>query len=314
MSGIGSVTYERRAPAFGALPLSIAIPTYCREQVLVETIESLLALDVRAAEILVLDQTADHEPQTEAMLRKWNEEGQVRWIRLPEPSIPGAMNKGMLDARQDIVLFLDDDIVPLDRLVAEHMNAHRAGHRLVAGRVLQPWDDDFLNVPWSAKQFASTESREIDGFMGGNFSLRRSEALELGGFDENFVRVAYHFEREFADRWRARGGKIHFCPDAAIRHLKAASGGTRIFGEHLTTLFPAHSVGAYYYLLRSQGAESRVRVFLARPFRSIMTRHHLRRPWWIPVTLLAELTGMLWALMLRARGPRYCRARAGERG
>ena len=314
MSGIGSVTYDRGKPAFEALPLTIAIPTYRREQVLIETIESLLALDPRAAEILVLDQTADHEPQTEVMLRKWNEEGQVRWIRLPEPSIPGAMNKGLLDARQDIVLFLDDDIVPFDRLVAEHMNAHRAGHWLVAGRVLQPWDDDISNVPWSAKQFASTESREIDGFMGGNFSLWRNEVLELGGFDENFVRVAYHFEREFADRWRARGRKIHFCPDAAIRHLKATSGGTRTFGEHLTTLFPAHSVGAYYYLLRSQRAEGCVREFFARPFRAVMTRHHLRRPWWIPVTLFAELTGMLWALALRARGPRYCLARARERG
>jgi len=303
------VTDDRRKPGPRAVPLTIAIPTYRREQVLIDTIESLLALDPCAAEILVLDQTADHEPHTEVLLRKWNEEGQVRWIRLAEPSIPGAMNKGLLEARQDIVLFLDDDIVPFDRLVAAHMNAHRAGHWLVAGRVLQPWDDNLSNVPWSAKQFGSTESREIDGFMGGNFSLRRSEALELGGFDENFVRVAYHFEREFADRWRTRGAKIHFCPDAAIRHLKVASGGTRTFGEHLTTIFPAHSVGAYYYLLRSPLAERRLNQFVGRPFRSVMTRHHLRRPWWIPVTFLAEVAGMLWALTLHARGPRLCAKR-----
>ena len=145
--------------------------------------------------------------------------------------------------------------------------------------------------------------------MGGNFSLRRGEALALGGFDENFVRVAYHFEREFADRWRASGRKIRFNPHAAIRHLKAGAGGTRTYGEHLTTLYPGHSVGAYYYLLRSQLDERRVRAFLWRPFHSIMTRHHLRRPWWIPVTLVAELTGMLWALALYARGPRYCAAR-----
>ena len=150
--------------------------------------------------------------------------------------------------------------------------------------------------------------------MGGNFSVQKSSALEVGGFDQNFVRVAYHFEREFADRWRARGGRIHFCPAAAIRHLKAASGGTRTFGGHLTTLFPAHSVGAYYYLLSSQLAKRRVREFFARPLRSIATRHHLRRPWWIPMTLIAELTGMLWALILRARGPRYCSAPAKESG
>ena len=38
--------------------------------------------------------------------------------------------------------------------------------------------------------------------MGGNFSVRRDIALRLGGFDEQFVRVAYNFEAEFAHRLR----------------------------------------------------------------------------------------------------------------
>src|SRR5206468_5389515 len=130
-------------------------------------------------------------------------------------SIPGAMNQGLLEARQNIVLFLDDDIVPFPDLISEHAKAHRDGSRLIAGRVLQPWDGDILSASWTAKQFASTESREIENFMGGNFSLCRTDAIELGGFDENFVRVAYNFEREFADRWRNAGRKIHFFPNAA---------------------------------------------------------------------------------------------------
>jgi GT2 family glycosyltransferase len=278
--------------------------------VLIESIDSLLRIAPNAAEILVLDQTAQHTAQVNDALDRWHASGQIRWLRLSEPSIPRAMNLGLLEASNDVVLFLDDDIVPFPELVAAHVNAHREGHRLVAGRVLQPWDGDVASAPWDAKQFASTEAREVEGFMGGNFSLRRREAMELGGFDENFVRVAYHFEREFADRWRSRGGPIFFCPDAAIRHLKAASGGTRSFGGHLTTFLPAHSVGAYYYLLRSPRAERRVLEFFARPLHSIMTRHHLRRPWWIPVTLFAELTGILWALALYARGPRYCEGRS----
>jgi len=209
----------------------------------------------------------------------------------------------------DVVLFLDDDILPFPDLVAAHVDAHRQEHRLVAGRVLQPWDEDSANASWAARRFASSESRDIDEFMGGNFSVRRKDAIEAGGFDENFVRVAYNFEREFADRWRARGGMIQYVPIAAIHHLKAASGGTRSFGDHLRTVLPGHSVGNYYYLLRSQRAKGRTREFFARPLRAIATRHHLRRPWWIPITLVAELSGMAWALTLHARGPRYCSGR-----
>ncbi|MBK9595724.1 MAG: hypothetical protein IPO57_10320 [Rhodocyclales bacterium] len=60
-------------------------------------------------------------------------------------------------------------------------------------------------------------------------------------------------------------------------------------------------MGAYYFCLRT-GA---VGGFLLRPFRALATRHHLRRPWWIPLTLAAELRGMAWAFGLYLRGPKY---------
>ena len=140
--------------------------------------------------------------------------------------------------------------------------------------------------------------------MGGNFSIKRETALRLGGFDENFVQVAYRFESEFSDRATTAGEKILFEPAASIRHLKEARGGTRVYGEHLTTIRPGHSVGPYYYLLHSSLVQHRLRRIVSRPLRAIGTRHHLRRPWWIPVTLIAEMLGFCWAVSLYLRGPR----------
>jgi hypothetical protein len=65
------------------------------------------------------------------------------------------------------------------------------------------------------------------------------------------------------------------------------------------TVRPDHAVGAYYYALRTK----RYRELFARPLRAVSTRFHLRAPWRIPPTLLAELRGLLWALRLNARGP-----------
>jgi hypothetical protein len=44
--------------------------------------------------------------------------------------------------------------------------------------------------------------------------------------------------------------------------------------------------------------------FVIRPCRAVITRYHLRHPWHIPTTLVAELGGMFWALSLYVRGPK----------
>lgn len=291
-----------RSEAHGEpIKLSIVIPTYGREQVLVDTVAAVLAVASAGTEIVVVDQTKTHEPAVHKRLEDWYRQSVIHWIRQHEPSIPRAMNRGALEARGEIVLYLDDDIVPDSRLLVVHTEAHQS-HRgdIIAGRVLQPWHDD----DHDAEPFTTTMPEFKDEFMGGNFSIRREKLLALGGFDENFRGAAYRFEREFADRVLGTGGTIWYEPAALIRHLHHPSGGTRSKGGHLTSWNPRHPVGAYYYLLASRRIRRRWRKVLARMFSSVKTKHHLRRPWYIPVTLVSEAAGLLWALGLWLRGPR----------
>lgn len=284
-----------------SVPVSVVIPTYGRERVLVQTITSLLDLPVVPAEVLVVDQTERHEPDTVRALDELVASGTVRVVKQSVPSIPQAMNRGLLEASHAVVLFLDDDIVPGKDLVEAHWRAHQgADRRVVAGRVIQPWHADG-SVPMEG--FSGTSRCEVTEFMGGNFSLGRRLALDVGGFDERFVRVAFRFEAEFAARLRAAGARIEFEPEASLHHLKVASGGTRTYGDHLRTFSPAHTVGEYYFLLRVR-PPGWGRRFLARFGRCALTRHHLRRPWWIIPSLLAETAGIAWALALWMSGPK----------
>ena len=144
----------------------------------------------------------------------------------------------------------------------------------------------------------------VEKFIGCNFSVKKNIALKLGGFAENFVHVAYRFESEFAERALEAGEKILFVPDASIRHLKETNGGTRSYGEHLRTATPSHSVGAYYYFLRSRRRKQFILNILRRLMLSVKTKHHLRNPFWIPITLVSEFLGIAWAIMLFMRGQR----------
>jgi GT2 family glycosyltransferase len=298
--------------------LSLVIPTYGREQVLVDTIAALepqrRALAC-ASELLVIDQTPLHQPAVQATLEAWQQAGRLHWLRLKRPHLTRAMNTGLQRARGATVLFLDDDIVPGPGLLEAHLQAHRRHLQAwaVVGQVLQPgqgpqplpprahrtalWRD--LDFP-----FNSSLGAWIENAMAGNLSLKRERALAIGGFDERFPPpVAARFETEFAKRLIAAGGRIWFEPQASLKHLAASAGGTRSRGSHLTSASGHHGVGDCYYALRCGRGLPCAWYLLRRPLREVRTRFHLRHPWWIPVKLLGELRALAQALSLSRRPP-----------
>jgi len=293
---------------------TVVIPTYGRGRVLLDTVARVLSLDPQPAELLVIDQTPSHAPEIERDLERRAERGDLRWIRLERPSIPRAMNVGLARARSDVVVFLDDDVIPRSDLLAVHLKAQReSGATLVAGQVLQPGEEPDVD-PDSPFRFRSARRQWVSEVMGGNFSIRRDLALQIGGMDENFVRAAYGFEAEFCQRALAAGARILFEPRASIRHLRAESGGTRAWGHHLRTARPGHAVGAFYRILRTSPPGAVPGRVVGRMARSVRTRHHLARPWWIPATLVAESLGLAWAIGLSLRGPRLLSAVAPPAG
>lgn len=298
--------------AGGTVPptLSVVIPSYGRGEVLLDTVRMLGALADPPDEIILADQTGRHEPGVEDALQELADGGKIRWLRLPRPSIPGAMNRGLLTSRGEIVLFLDDDIIPGETLVAAHRRAHgEPGVAVVAGRVLQPWDGDESPPDDGVFRFSGIRRQWIEDFMGGNFSVKREMALAMGGFDENFVQVAHWFEKEFADRLKLRGVPVLFVSEALIRHLKAERGGIRSYGRWRRTIRPGYAVGSYYYLLRSPRVRLRSVKVIMRPLRVIRSRYLLTHPWWIPSTLVAELLAFFWAIRLALQGPRLIGSR-----
>lgn len=285
------------------MSLSIAIPTLGRDDVLIRTIRALLSLQPTAAEIIIIDQTDTHDYDTEVQLNSWDQEEKIRWIRIQYKSITRAMNIALRKATTDRVLFLDDDIIPDPDLVMAHINASSSNPEfIIAGRVLQPWHQGKADEEDSPFLFNSLVQMQTNSFMAGNVSIPRRKAIKIGGFDTNFVRVAYHFEAEFSYRWIGSGNKILFEPRALIHHLKANKGGTRSYGNHLTTIKPDHTVGRHYFYLCCNQFHQALIYSIRDIGKSIVTKHHLRNPVWIPISLFAEVLGVFWAIVLFQSG------------
>jgi len=287
--------------------ITVAIPTYNRGAILLDTLTLLPRLDPPPAEILVVDQTREHPPEVAARLAAMTG---VRFIRLEQPSIPNAMNVALVEAKHDVVLFLDDDSQPTPHLLREHARTYDdPGVWAVVGQVLQPGEVPIHAAPKTGERlpdlefpFNHDEARDVENVIACNLSVRRARALEIGGFDENYVMVAYRFETDFARRIVAAGGRVRFAPSASIRHLKIPTGGVRAYGDHRTSASPAHSIGDYYFARRH--ARSFWPYVLARLRKNVLTRFHLAHPWTIPGKVTGELRGLVGSARLARSGPR----------
>ncbi len=217
------------------MKVSVIIPTLNREQVLIDSIQEVLKDSYSNFELIIVDQTDAHEPATSQTLSKLS--SKVKLINEPVKSLPHARNVGVANATGEIILFLDDDIIPKPGLIAAHVASYSepsiagVGGRIVAeGDQGKPEPSRIVNIsPWGAFKdyFYATHVEDIGTVRGANMSFRRDIYIQAGGFDENYIGNAMREETDFSFRVRGLGYKLVFAPKAEVFHLLTPSGGAR---------------------------------------------------------------------------------------
>jgi len=235
--------------------LAVAIPTYLREQVLVDTIRHVLQQDPAPDEILVIDQTPEHDADVRAWLQEQHAKKTIRWITQSPPNLPAARNRAAQETRCDLLLFVDDDVVLPAGFVAQHKQ--RFLDATIAAVAGQTYEHRSSKDGAGVESFENSSTTPTDDFTvhfvdflrGNNFSVRRGVFVGVGGFDESFVGAADGEEMDFAKRLLERGYKIIYDPTAQLVHLRAPSGGCRVIGNKSQAEW-TKSAGCWLYLFR----------------------------------------------------------------
>lgn len=293
--------------------LSIIVPTFCREQVLIDTLGMVINQMQATDELLVIDQTPRHESTTEQALAAWAQKGQLRWYRKSHPGQVEAMNVGALLACGEWLIFLDDDVQPNANLLHSYRLAvaERNEAQAFCGQVLQPWHDRPLDRTTDFDLgFDPAYAHECDAFilMESNFAIRRQTFLDVGGMDENFSGCTYRHGTELAYRLAGRFGRPpRFLPTASLRHLYAP-GGQRAHGAKDTWGHLGASVGDYYFALRCLPPGRCLRHSLKRWWRASVNRNTVTHPWLVPSMVTREAVAWVKACWRVWRRPgRYVR-------
>ncbi len=223
--------------------LSVLIPTLGRNTELIDTVRALLSQTVKPLEILVCDQNHPSLLDVDAELAALPN---VRHLRSRVLGISNNYNLLLSEARGEVVLYLDDDVVPETDLIEKHLATYDDPTVVgVAGRVFQPTGDQELRTIRAVGRFDRVtgtvvanfnhdRSSDVDFAQGCNMSFRRNALLAVGGFDCGFDGNGYFFETDAGLRLQTLG-KILFQPKAALKHLAASAGGARIHEKSLHT-------------------------------------------------------------------------------
>jgi glycosyltransferase involved in cell wall biosynthesis len=197
------------------LTVSVVIPTYQRAEALPEPVERLLADAELHEVVVVVDGSTDATVQ-------WLEaraatDRRLRAVVRPNLGIAAARQAGAEAATGDVLLFLDDDVIPEATLAAGHRDHHARRRSLVVQGYMP---NDWASLPrgrrsigriyreayeMTCARYEADPAHVLLGFWAGNFSVRREDALAVGLATPVVGGLRGQEDREFGIRCHAAG-------------------------------------------------------------------------------------------------------------
>lgn len=210
--------------------ISVVIPTYKRPDSVKTLLESLMnqTLPIEKFEVIIVDNNSEDE--TEQTVKKFisKYKNNLFYFLQKKKGAAAARNLGFANAKSEIILFLDDDMIASPALLEEHLRFHNKNpeeNKCVLGYFETEWnekDDTFLKfLHDSALQndFPDDSGDDVsyNYFFTGNISCSSSAIKKVGGFDEGFS--VYGVEDiDLGYRLTVDGNKIYFNKKAFSIH------------------------------------------------------------------------------------------------
>lgn len=165
--------------------ISIIVPTYKRNNKLIQCCKSLLANHAKQIEILILDQ--NNETSTDISTFVQSYPSIIRYIKTNTRNKSKALNQAILLAKGNIIAFTDDDCIVSStwiKHIRTAFNTHSTiscvtGNTFPYGSI--PPKSCPPTIKTKTKLFTKPQKHTIIGY-GNNFAIRKPILLSMGAF------------------------------------------------------------------------------------------------------------------------------------
>lgn len=233
------------------LSLSVIIISYNTKEITENCLKSIFAsLQVATIpyEIIIID-NASTDGSIE-MLRKLKENHSNLSLIENKNNVgfARANNQAVKYAKGEYLLFLNSDIIVLDKAIEKLFNYFKANEgkvNFLGGKLLnkdgssQASCGPFYSLPivftalflrgdyWGATRSSPNAIKEVDWISGACILTKKESFEKISGFDENIF--MYMDEIDLLYRAKRQGFKVFFYPEARFIHLGSASSGNRTY-------------------------------------------------------------------------------------
>jgi cellulose synthase/poly-beta-1,6-N-acetylglucosamine synthase-like glycosyltransferase/peptidoglycan/xylan/chitin deacetylase (PgdA/CDA1 family)/spore germination protein YaaH len=199
-------------------PVSVLIPCFNEQAVIVASIERILASRCKRFEVLVLDDGSTDETAARVHQR-FSDDPRVRLLRFPNGGKARALNQGLSAARGEIIVAMDadtqfapDTIALLARWFADPAIGAVAGNALVGNRVnmLTRWQSLEYVTAQNLERRALAALGAVTVVPGAVGAWRRAALEQLGGFPHDTLAE----DQDLTLAVQQRGWRVAFDPDA----------------------------------------------------------------------------------------------------
>jgi GT2 family glycosyltransferase len=286
---------------------SIVVPTHDRASRLSACLRALSRQDypTNRFDVVVVD---DGSPSPLAeIVDPFQEQINVKLVVQHQAGPAAARNAGATHGQGQYLAFTDDDCAPeRDWLKQLADGLHDNPTAAVGGRTINALDD---NAYSTASQllidyiygYYNADQHDAEFFSSNNFALPAEAFREMGGFDISFSLAAGE-DRDFCDRWRSQGGRLHYVPEAVVAHAHSLT-----FRGFLRQHFNYGRGAFHFHRMRASRNEEPVRVEPASFYANLIRLPLSRQRWAI------RLTGLIFLSQAANAAGFYCAKLAGSR-